>query len=203
MIGDKDENWILATASRCGSSHLRTALTQEAKKRPQNPVADYIPPWQGGKKEDVQEYDTRIFLARDPVERWNSLYWYFVSVREKPPLRSYLDSFPHFMEGILSREWSHYDCTPLTDHLQEFDPHHVLMLPYFDDLCDLIDAPYFWRTYYHQRASTHDNPKKNTVSETLDQFGPLGDDAQALIEREEQMLTQYGAYDHTSHTAHD
>jgi len=201
MIASKDStDWIIATASRSGSSHLRTALTQEAKKRPENPVAEFLNPWQGGKKEDVPQYDERIFLAREPMERWNSLFYYFKNVQEKPDLADRLDDFADFMDGIVSREWSDYDCTPLTDHLEDFEPHRVLLLRDFDLLWSWIDAPYFWKHYYYNKSSTHSNPDKRPLEETLDQYGPLSEDAQRLVAEERAMLEECGAFDHTAPT---
>ena len=196
MIAHKEgTEWVIASASRTGSSRLRTALTQEANRRPKNPVADFIPPWQGGLKEDVQEYNLRIQIARQPIERWNSLFYYFRNVREKPPLADCLDSFASFMDGIVSGNWSHYDCKPFTEHLNEFDPDEVILLRNINELWAMIDAPFFWKTYYWQKSSSHSNSDKKPVEDTLEASPPLSDEANDLISRERELLYQYGAFD--------
>lgn len=196
MIAQMDgTDWIIATASKCGSSRLRTGLTQEAKSRPKAPVAEFLNPWQGGRAEDVPEYDLRIQLAREPLERWNSLFWDFRNHREKPPIDGEdLSTFPKFMAAIVERKAGHYDCKPLTEHLEEWDPHFTLLLQDMDYLWELIDAPPLWREYYYG-ASRHKTKDKKSLDWTLQRFGRIGDAAQALVEREREMLREHDAWD--------
>jgi hypothetical protein len=196
MIGDFDREWIIATAARCGSSRLRTALTQPAQKRPECPVAEYIKPWNGGKKEDVPQFDHRIFCAREPLERWNSLFYHYRNVREQPPLDGwYLEDFSNFMKGIANGECSHRECTHLTTHLERFDPHRALLLQNIDLLWSWIDAPFFWKQYYYHRSSSHSNSDKKPLEETLRISNPLPSEGLTLVVEEENMLRDLGAYD--------
>lgn len=183
MMGCVERRWATCNPTKTGSQRLRRVLENAG-------LIEVFGPFHNATYEQAVGYGQRILIARDPLERWVSAYWFTRGLKQ-PMLPAEILGDPYtFMDAMADRTHGNVMACPLDTHVERWRPDIVIMAERIDELWPIVarddEQAELLREDYWRRAP-HSTKQRKSVAETF-MGGPLSVKARSLIEAEAAAL---------------